>query len=179
MPRTYHFVCLHCGKASSGKGARPRKFCSHRCHGLWMRGENHYMYKGGSYRHGYKFVRDGDRYRQEHRAIAERMLGRELLPNECVHHKDGNRSNNDPQNLEVLASNKEHRRRHAKYFASETEKQCSICLEVKPRSEFSTRGTAESSHGRDPHDSRCKACNRVRCLKQWHARNGPRDVFEM
>lgn len=45
---------------------------------------------------------------REHRLVMERELGRYLLATEVVDHIDGNRSNNDPSNLRVFASNQEH-----------------------------------------------------------------------
>ncbi|MEY4530691.1 MAG: hypothetical protein RLZZ156_1412 [Deinococcota bacterium] len=45
-----------------------------------------------------------------HRVIAEVKLGRALEAQEVVHHRDGNRFNNDPENLVVLPSQSEHAR---------------------------------------------------------------------
>jgi hypothetical protein len=46
-----------------------------------------------------------------HRIVMENYLGRLLLENEVVHHKDGNKRNNVIENLEVLDS-REHNRLH-------------------------------------------------------------------
>jgi hypothetical protein len=48
----------------------------------------------------------------EHRAVMEKILDRKLTEKEVVHHKDGNKSNNSPENLELYASNGDHLREH-------------------------------------------------------------------
>ena len=51
--------------------------------------------------------------RHVHRQVAEKMLGRALLPGEVVHHIDGDKQNFSPSNLQVLSSPAEHARLHA------------------------------------------------------------------
>lgn len=48
-----------------------------------------------------------------HRIIMEGHLGRELLSSEHVHHKDGNKENNDIENLEIMTAS-QHSSHHAK-----------------------------------------------------------------
>lgn len=47
-------------------------------------------------------------YVREHRLVMERTLGRHLKPTEVVHHKDGDKQNNTPDNLELFGSNGDH-----------------------------------------------------------------------
>lgn len=49
--------------------------------------------------------------RHEHRVVAERVLGRPLRPGEIVHHIDGDKHNNAPENLRVMSQG-EHVREH-------------------------------------------------------------------
>jgi len=52
-------------------------------------------------------------YAYEHRVVAERKIGRPLVPGEQVHHIDENKQNNAPENLEVLTV-QEHKVEHRK-----------------------------------------------------------------
>lgn len=47
-------------------------------------------------------------YVAEHRLVVEKKLGRFLESSEVVHHIDGDRLNNSPENLQVFRTNREH-----------------------------------------------------------------------
>lgn len=63
--------------------------------------------------HGYVF---------EHRLVMARMIGRDLEPQEVVHHKDGDQTNNNSSNLELFPSVVEHIARHRESKSTDKER---------------------------------------------------------
>lgn len=100
-------TCDACGETFRPIRSTSR-FCSRKC--MWSKNGGHnkkqecwWKNKKG-YIEGKIWLPDGTQIRvKQHRFIAEGVLGRPLFEWEDVHHKDGVKHNNNPDNLEVIA----------------------------------------------------------------------------
>lgn len=109
----YNLDCLYCGKPFTDvkpKHYPPPKFCCHKCYGLNKR--QPFIIKNG-----YKLVRkpghpraDSQGRVREHLLVMEQKIGRPVERYESVHHIDGDKTNNHPDNLEMFASHSDHLR---------------------------------------------------------------------
>lgn len=105
---------------------------------------------------GYRVVTVGGKRIREHRHVMESILGRPLLASEIVHHRNGDKLDNRPANLELTDRVRHVAVDHFARFRSKTRKQCGRCMEIKPRSAFAPRRQLRSTH--DPHASACRVC---------------------
>ena len=104
------FRLVHKALKKAGVQMRPRGWCN-------QRGSRNVSWKGGRQvdKAGYVLIRMPDHpaannngYVREHRLVAEKMLGRPLKPEEVVHHKNDDTSDNRPENLVVYETNAQH-----------------------------------------------------------------------
>lgn len=134
-PKMVWYICQQCKRPfltearalRRGKG----RHCSHRCSAYahlvaasvqrdqWghlnpaWKGGRTLHHKGYVYRYAPDHPRASNGYVFEHILVAESMLGRYLEEGETVHHKNGIKSDNRPENIQVFDSPGAHSKHHA------------------------------------------------------------------
>jgi len=127
-PKWVKLICEECSQiyyTPPSRLKRGKKHCSRKCsnNALAKRmtgvfGKNHPNFKNGEYvdKKGYKQIlisspkeiKGGYRYKGEHLVEGEKVLGRKLKKNECVHHIDCDPSNNKNSNLLICERSYHH-----------------------------------------------------------------------
>lgn len=102
--------CLNCKKLFNPKDTR-NDFCSPKCYQEYAKTTGCRKRTGFWMENGYKVIQINGKPVKEHRYIAELKIGRKLKRTEIVHHIDGNKTNNDPNNLEIMTA-REHSSLH-------------------------------------------------------------------
>lgn len=101
-------ICEWCGETYERPACWPKeqRFCCSWCARRWISkhraNENSPRYQHGVTSQGYRRIQINGKRWIEHRFVMTEVLGRPLRANEQVHHKNGNRLDNRPENLMVV-----------------------------------------------------------------------------
>jgi hypothetical protein len=149
-PNTIHRAAWYGTPRAVRRGHRVR-YCSTACYMAVRWGDKPARIVSAM---GYVFVKaplsyaNGGRRIQEHRLVMEQLLGRRLVPGETVHHKNGDRADNRPDNLE-LWTRAQPAGHHDRYAAELVAARIEIARLTTPRiTEASWPAYAEPANGR-------------------------------
>lgn len=167
----YYLTCDCCGKEFRtypcyDKRMRKHRFCSKACEADFNSLKNtRESWSGGWLNRttGYIYVKIDGKNVPEHKLVMERLIGRQLLPDEVVHHINGVKTDNRPENLRLM-KNGEHSALHAEQNRMlNIGRKCLCCLKVK---KIHARGLCERCYHKSAANGsleRWKTKQQIRC----------------
>ena len=104
LVRSYRInIAQYCSLKCAAEIVSPRTAQARNANIKRRYGRNHPNWKGGTFdKRGYKLISIKGKQVYEHRYLMEKHLGRKLETTEHVHHRNGNKSDNRIENLEVV-----------------------------------------------------------------------------
>jgi len=105
---------------------------------------------------GYVIVKHGNAWVREHRLVMSFHLGRKLKKNESVHHINGNKSDNDLSNLELMNTSL-----HTKLHRSKWERYSSLPTVVLVGKRITVCDKNNSERLRTYDGYTCSVCNKA------------------
>ena len=137
-----------CGLPAFSYGRYPRRYkVGHNPNKKWASGDEHPRWKGGSSitKRGYTIVKsphhpraNSNGYVRRSLLVVESTLGRFLLPDEIVHHINGDKQDDRPDNLSVMTQN-EHARLHHATVTEEDVREIRACYGYETSGEIAQR----------------------------------------